>query len=147
MLNGAVSGAVQSLQAAVDAKQIQITQTIPLNLGVAMSPVVLQQLLTSVLDNAIKFSNARGIVEVHAESRRSRAIITISDTGVGIQRDKLNQLMAPFSRATDVMRFDYEGMGPSLYLDKVIMEQVGGTFTIDSEPEKGTTVTLELPTS
>lgn len=112
-----------------------------------MSPVVLQQLLTSVLDNAIKFSNARGIVEVHAESRRSRAIITISDTGVGIQRDKLNQLMAPFSRATDVMRFDYEGMGPSLYLDKVIMEQVGGTFTIDSEPEKGTTVALELPTS
>ena len=147
MINSTVASALESVRSALDAKHLTVSQNIPLNVDVAVNSVALQQLLTSTLDNAVKFSQAGGAIEVSAITKGANVELAIHDNGIGIPKDRLSQLMTPFSRATDVMRFDYEGMGLSLYLDKVIMEQIGGSLSIASEEGKGTTVTLLLPRS
>jgi signal transduction histidine kinase len=53
--------------------------------------------------------------------------------------------MTPFSRATDVLKFDYEGIGLNLYLNKVVTEQYGGSIKLRSNQGKGTEVTITLP--
>ena len=112
-------------------------------MGLSKSALIL--LLGSTVSNAIKFSKNGGKVEVSAKNVAKGTIIKITDNGIGIAKDKIDYLMQPFSRATDVMQFDYEGMGLGLYLDRVIMEQVGGKINIISELGKGTTVELQIP--
>jgi two-component system sensor histidine kinase/response regulator len=104
-----------------------------------------RQLLTSTLDNAVKFSNKGGTVELQISSKHHQTQIKIIDKGVGIAKDKLNQLFNAFSRATDTETFDYEGMGIDLYMDKLIVDKFGGTIDVASELGKGTTVTIVLP--
>ena len=54
-------------------------------------------------------------------------------------------LFQPFSKIEGFENFDHEGMGFSLYLDKLIMEYLGGSINLQSEENQGTTVDLKLP--
>ena len=125
-------------------KQVRLVQNIPVNITARLDTDALNQLIDSLIDNAVKFSQDGGEVSVIARITKGTTELIIKDTGIGIEPSKLSQLMMPFSRATDVMQFDYEGIGLSLYLNKVLLEQAGGQMTIQSTPGKGTTVTVIL---
>ena len=73
------------------------------------------------------------------------ATLRVQDTGAGIPKSKVDKLFAPFSRATDTLKFDYEGLGLDLYMDKLITEQAGGKIDISSIEGAYTTVTVKLP--
>jgi signal transduction histidine kinase len=68
----------------------------------------------------------------------------VADNGQGIPTDKLNSLFQPFSKAEGAEVFTHEGMGFSLYLNKLIMMYLGGTIGIESAEGKGTQVTLSF---
>lgn len=102
--------------------------------------------LGSVLDNAIKFSHSGGTIQISAVPREHKIAIKVSDYGVGIDKDKLPQLFKPFSRADSALEFNYEGLGFSLFLDKIIMDYVGGGISADSEVDKGSTFTITAST-
>jgi signal transduction histidine kinase len=93
----------------------------------------------------MKFTKAGGSVEVRATSDDKKATLIVKDTGIGIKKERIDQLFTPFSRATDTRAFDYEGIGLDLYLDKLVVEQAGGKIVIKSDEGKGTTVTVTLP--
>jgi signal transduction histidine kinase len=69
----------------------------------------------------------------------------VSDTGVGISEQKLPSLLKPFTRGTESMQYNYEGLGLGLYTDKIIADKLGGTITIRSKLGSGTTTTIALP--
>ena len=143
--SNAVAEAVKSVSAAGAKRKITIKSDVPLNVVSHTNATAVHQLLTSVLDNAIKFGDTGSVVHVKVEAHDKTIEASIINTGPGIPADKLSQLMMPFYRATDVFRFDYEGLGLSLYLDKVIMEHIGGELIITSKPGAQTMVRLIFP--
>ncbi|HSX31070.1 MAG TPA: ATP-binding protein [Candidatus Saccharimonadales bacterium] len=109
------------------------------------SPELLEFVLRSLLDNAIAYSADGGLVEIAGATGPTSSRITITDHGSGIAAEKLPLLFEPFSKLEGAEVFTHEGMGFSLYLDRLIMNYLGGSINIVSEPGKGTVVTVELP--
>ena len=104
----------------------------------------LEQVLLNVLSNAIKYNRAGGRVDVSfAVTETGRVRTTIADTGIGIQPDQLAKLFEPFERL-GAEPTEIEGTGLGLALSKGLIEAMGGTIEVDSDPGTGTTVTIEL---
>ena len=107
---------------------------------------MLKQVFISIIDNASKFvPQNTGLLDINAEVRRKKMIITFTDNGPGIAADKLPELFQPFSRTDGVMAFNRQGQGLNLYISRLCIEIMGGSITLDSSPGNGTTVTITLP--
>jgi signal transduction histidine kinase len=72
-------------------------------------------------------------------------MIQVRDTGIGIAPKDLSKVMTPFGQVDSALSRKYEGTGLGLPLAKAFLESMGGEFTIESELNVGTTVTLSLP--
>lgn len=107
--------------------------------------IQLGQLLFNLLDNAIKFTPPGGRVHVQAEERAGQVVVTISDTGIGIPAEDLPFLGRRFYRADKSRNEKTGGTGLGLSISKAIVEAHGGTLSIDSELQVGTTVRIRLP--
>lgn len=110
-----------------------------------IQPEAIKQLVDSLLDNAVKFSKDGGHIEVQAYRHFSQFVFSVSDDGVGISASKLPSLLKPFSRGAESMEHNYDGLGLDLYVDKIIVDRMGGQISINSELGKGTVVTISLP--
>ena len=102
--------------------------------------------LGSLIDNAIKFSHEGGTIVISSSPHEKYLSIQVADHGIGIPEEKLSTLFKPFTRGTSTMEFNYEGLGFSLFLDKIIMDYMGGTISAKSTNERGTLVTLTTRT-
>jgi signal transduction histidine kinase len=103
----------------------------------------LGQLLDNLLSNAVKFTPDGGTVRVTIATRGDIARIEVSDTGVGIPADELDQLFARFFRASTA--HSVAGTGLGLSIAKAITEAHGGTIAVRSEVGVGTTFVVDLP--
>ncbi|HSX05661.1 MAG TPA: ATP-binding protein [Candidatus Saccharimonadales bacterium] len=109
------------------------------------STELLSFVLRSLLDNAIAYSANGGAIEITGATTPTGVVITITDHGSGIPAEKTSLLFEPFSKLEGAEVFTHEGMGFSLYLDKLIMNYLGGTIALTSEPGRGTSVMLNFP--
>ncbi len=106
----------------------------------------LKQILINLLSNAVKFTPNGGIVKVSADIEADGGLaLHVSDTGVGIEADKIPLVMEPFSQLAQAMTRDHDGTGLGLPLVKSLAELHGGSFAIDSDLGVGTTVTVRFP--
>ncbi|HEX7456410.1 MAG TPA: HAMP domain-containing sensor histidine kinase [Candidatus Nanoarchaeia archaeon] len=105
----------------------------------------LSQAFESLIDNAIKFNKEQGKVTVGLEKKNEKAVISIKDTGIGIAQAEQKNVFKKFHRATDMLAYNYEGVGLGLYLTKLIIEAHQGKIWFESEVGKGTTFYVELP--
>ena len=104
----------------------------------------LKQVLLNVLSNAIKYNRPGGRVDVSFQiTPAGRVRTTIADTGIGIHPDQLAKLFEPFERLGAELT-QVEGTGLGLALSKGLIEAMGGTIDVDSDPGTGTAVTIEL---
>jgi len=110
----------------------------------------LHQLLVILIDNAMKFTDAGGKVEIAAARNRNQAILSVRDTGIGIAKEHLERVFDRFY-TVDTARSRHgeaKGTGLGLSIAKWIVEAHGGRISIASEGiGKGTTVRVELPLS
>lgn len=112
------------------------------NVNVTQNPQLFGYVLQTVIDNAIKFSNEGGEIAITASKASGRLQVSVIDSGIGIPADKLPSLFKPFSRAGSALQFDYEGLGFSLFLDRIIMDYLEGDIDAISDGSRGTTVTV-----
>ena len=106
----------------------------------------IKQILLNILSNAIKFTPRGGSVTVQSSRNEEGAfVIGATDTGIGIAADALPLVLEPFRRLEPAHRRRYPGTGLGLPLAKALVELHGGTLSIDSTPDVGTTVTITLP--
>jgi PAS domain S-box-containing protein len=104
----------------------------------------LKQVLLNLLSNAIKYNRAGGQVQISfAPTAAGRFRVRIADTGIGIRADQLPKLFEPFERL-GAEQTDIEGTGLGLSLCKALVEAMGGTIEVKSEPGSGTTFLIEL---
>lgn len=104
-----------------------------------------KQVLINLLSNAIKFTE-RGCVVLRNASDASGHSISIVDTGIGMTEDQVEVALMPFKQIHgNSLSRRYQGTGLGLSLSRNIMELQGGSLSVESEPGKGTTVTLHFP--
>ncbi len=105
-----------------------------------------KQIVINLLSNAIKFTPEGGRVTLTAEIEGDGSLkLTVSDTGIGIAADDLEQAMAPFSQVDSAYCRKHEGTGLGLPISKALAELHGGTLVMKSEPNVGTTVIVRFP--
>jgi signal transduction histidine kinase len=105
----------------------------------------LQQSLTNIIHNAVKFTPAGGTVTISGERSGAMLKIVITDTGIGIPSEELDLVVRPFHRQRPAYDSRYQGVGLGLPFAKTIIELHGGRLAISSVQGSGTTVTIELP--
>jgi len=106
----------------------------------------ISQALLNVLGNAMKFTpdGGRIVVRCHKTSEGGIAI-AVTDTGVGIAPGDLDRIVKPFEQAVAAGLDNQRGVGLGLAIVKAIMDLHGGSLVIESQPGRGTTVTLRFP--
>jgi signal transduction histidine kinase len=102
------------------------------------------QVLLHLLSNAVKFTQ-EGSVELYISWMNGVAQFVISDTGIGIPKDKHEDILNPFSRLTSSYSGVYEGKGLGLAIVKDILEEIDGQFKLTSEVGKGTLFKVVIP--
>jgi signal transduction histidine kinase len=101
--------------------------------------------LHNILDNAIAYSPNGGNIEVAGNVQDNELSIVVTDHGNGIPLEKFNVLFQPFSKVEGMETYNHEGMGFSLYLDKLIMTYLGGGIALQSKVGKGTKASFSWP--
>jgi PAS domain S-box-containing protein len=112
-------------------------------------PRLIRQILINLTANAVKFSNKEGIILIQAKAdKQGRVMLRVSDQGVGIPADKIEEAMKPFGQIHDPSQASiYQGTGLGLPLAKAMAELHGADFKLESEEKKGTRVTITFPKS
>jgi signal transduction histidine kinase len=105
----------------------------------------LREALTIVVANAIDYNVDDGRVDVEVKAEGDRAIVTVRDTGVGIDPADLPRVFEPFFRADPSRGRSRGGAGLGLAVARAIVTRHGGTIDCESQPGQGTTVRLRLP--
>jgi PAS domain S-box-containing protein len=105
----------------------------------------LDQVLDNLLENAVKYSPYGGRVDVIVETRAGRALVRFRDEGIGIPAEDQASLFTPFFRARNASAQNLPGLGLGLHLSQLIVEAHGGTITVESVEDQGTTITIDLP--
>jgi signal transduction histidine kinase len=105
----------------------------------------LRELVTILLDNAIKYSDDAASVHVDLNREGAKAVLRVVDSGRGIPAQALPRIFDRFYRADKARSRLMGGAGLGLAIAKWIAEAHGGTIGIESGAERGTTVTVELP--
>lgn len=104
-----------------------------------------RQIMLNLLSNAVKFTPDGGDICVSVALEDGGMKIRVSDTGIGIAKGDIPLALERFGQIDSDLARKYEGTGLGLPLSKCLMEGHGGTLELESEPGRGTTVTLVFP--
>lgn len=112
---------------------------------VSGDPDLLRELFAHLIENAVKFSAPESEIEVAAHARNGSTTISLRDHGIGIEREHLPYIFERFYRVEANLTAATGGYGLGLYIVDALVRAHSGTIAVESEPNLGTTVTLEIP--
>ncbi|RKQ69748.1 signal transduction histidine kinase [Litorimonas taeanensis] len=144
-----VRSSVKMLRPAADAAEVKFEVSIDSDdsLLVEADRKALRQILLNLLSNAVKFSYKGGQVLVKAQHKNEYLLLVVEDQGEGISADELERIGTPFTQSQSGLNSNERGSGLGLSLVKSLTELHQGQFSIQSELEQGTRVTVALPWS
>jgi signal transduction histidine kinase len=106
-------------------------------------PVLLGRILSNLLANAVKFTDA-GMITLAATGEGNAVRIAVRDTGVGIRDEDLERLFTKFTQLESTKTKRHAGTGLGLVIVKGLVDQLGGTIAVESRELQGTTFTVRL---
>jgi len=128
---------------AIASIQVQVPPDLP---TLRADPKRLHQILTHLLSNAAKFTSRNGRIEITAKTVGDGGLtLVIRDTGIGMASSLIRGALEPFKQLDAGLERRFEGLGLGLPLANALMRLHGGSLAINSEPGKGTTVSLNFP--
>ena len=138
-----VSTAVGMVSGEVEQHSIDLRVDLPSALpAVSVDANRIVQVITNLLGNAIKFTAPGGTITVRASNGTAAVVVSVEDTGVGIERDALPRVFDRFWQARPTPR---RGSGLGLAISRGIVEAHGGRIWAESEPGRGSVFSFTLP--
>ncbi len=143
-----VESTLEMLAASAHMKSIELAGVIAPTVPIALrgDPHRLRQVLTNLVGNAIKFTDQGSVsvrVSCYGESDMTAILsFEVKDTGIGISEDAQKRLFEAFAQADDSTTRKYGGTGLGLAICRQLVERMGGTIGLESQPGQGSTVTF-----
>lgn len=139
---------LNELKVQIKAKSLKIVKnynkTIP---DINADPKLLRILWQNILSNAVKYTPAKGKIEISIEQQKDEFLLTIADNGYGIPKFQQDKIFTKLFRADNVRDKETDGTGLGLYIVKAIVDSAKGKIWLESEENKGTTFYISLPKS
>ena len=144
-----VQGVVAPLQVSFAEKKISFSIICPEDnkkLQVRVDKSRLEFVLNALLKNAITYTPNEGKVELDIIKMGRNVEISVTDTGIGIEKEQIGDIFSEFHRAPNAVSFNTEGLGADLFLVRSIIGRLNGTIRAFSEgKDKGSKFTVSLP--
>jgi signal transduction histidine kinase len=145
-LNGFIAAITNSMTHFAQSKKLSLDMAIaPEPMYTHADPRALEKVIYNLLSNAIKFTNPGGRIVVTTSFSPAEAIITVTDTGIGISAENLPYVFDRFRQVDGSSTRVHQGTGLGLALVKDITERHGGQVSVHSEFGSGTTFCVRLP--
>lgn len=140
-----IQNIVKRTQPLADQKNIEIIFDNKKNIVGTFDEIKASQAISNLIDNAIKYSNEWGIVEITLSQDNYHNIVEVKDHGIGIPQEDLNKIFERFYRVDKMRSRDSGGTGLGLSIAQKAVLIHGGKITVESEVNDGTTFTLYFP--
>ncbi len=144
-LKSVLQGAIAICEPKASAKDIQIRLQCDDDLKANINAPLLEQAVTNLIDNAIKYSEMKSSIEILAKSEDTEIAISVTDHGCGIEKVHLPRLFERFYRVDRARSRELGGTGLGLSIVRHIVLAHGGQISVESVPGKGSTFTILLP--
>ena len=149
-----VSGIVDQVVADLAPLAKQKQQTLRIEAKQAIEPaltvpLLLREALSNLISNAVKYTPENGEISVWAERGREphTIVLGVRDNGIGLSQADQDKLFTRFFRSADPRVQRERGSGLGLAVTHALVKRIGGTITVDSKPDHGTTFRLTLPSA
>jgi signal transduction histidine kinase len=136
---------IHSITPLVAAKNLRMQTEVSKELRVKADRDALQEILSNLIENAIKYSPERKAICVHACEREGAVVISVRDEGIGIPAEKQKSIFEKFERVAQDKKNREKGLGLGLYIVKKLVEAQSGTIEVLSQTGFGSTFTVTLP--
>ena len=144
-LSTLIADAVNSCRAMADKKQMQIHVACPEDLTAMVDPILMEQAIANLVENAVKYSPDKTQVDIRAKGTNQWVKIAVTDYGNGISREHLPKIFNRFYRVDKGRSRQEGGTGLGLAIVKHIVQYHNGRITVDSVKGKGTTFHICIP--
>ena len=143
-----VPGVVSTYQPVAQEKGIMLAYTVPTELPAVWCVTGgLKQIVINLLHNSIKFTPNGGQVWVRARVLGNYVQLEFRDTGIGIAESEIPKIFDCFYRVRSGLTEDFGGAGLGLTIVKRLLWRCGGSISVKSRPDEGSTFTLQLPST
>lgn len=140
-----VSDAIEPFVSKAEEKGLDLVLDAPdASLEARVNPEAIERIAAVLTDNAVKFTE-EGRVVVGVAAQDEQVVLTVADTGIGIDEDAQALLFEPFRQASEGIDRTEEGLGLGLTLVGQLVEVMEGTVEVESEPGEGTRVEVRVP--
>ena len=143
-LIGIAQTAIETVQPEADDRHITIKFSADEPLKVVCDPGEIEIVYNNLLSNAVKYNKDNGSVDFSINKEKNAIVITVSDTGIGMNQEECDRLFHEFTRIKNKKTRDIPGSGLGLSILKRIASLYNGDVSVSSKPDVGTTFTVML---
>jgi signal transduction histidine kinase/CheY-like chemotaxis protein len=140
-----INDSITSLKDVAHTKNIKIITTVQSETYVYADEEMIKTIIRNLLTNAIKFSHPDGYVKITAEDSKENLKLSITDKGIGVKKELLNNLFRIDKSITTKGTLGEKGTGLGLILCKEFVEKNNGKLIVDSKEKEGSTFSIILP--
>ena len=144
-LNDIIRHVLNVYQSEIQSKEISIKVNVPDDLKIYSDEVALNAVLSNLIDNAIKFTDDKGSIEIEGTPNGKKTNINIKDSGKGLSKTQIQKIFSLVKNKTKIGTKGELGTGLGLHLVYELVKLNKGEISVSSEVEKGTNFQLQFP--